>query len=188
MKSKLGKICTILGAALVLAALMLWYYNDAEANRAEKASQELLVEVNAMQAETPETAMLSATPETAQESFLGVLRIPALDLELPVYDTCDDKRMKETVCRYSGSVAANNLVIAGHNYRRHFGGLTNLKPGDKVTLQTMNGDEYSYQVAQLETLAATAVKEMTAGDYPLTLFTCDYSGQARIAVRCQLNS
>jgi len=187
MKSKLGEICTILGAALVLAALMLWYYNDAEANRAEKVSQELLMEVTAMRTETPETAMLSATPETAQESFLGVLRIPALDLELPVYATCDDERMKDTVCRYSGSVAENNLVIAGHNYKRHFGGLTNLKPGDEVTLQTMDGEKHSYQVAQLETLAETAVKEMTAGDYPLTLFTCDYSGQARIAVRCQLN-
>ena len=105
-----------------------------------------------------------------------------------MYETADEERMKETVCRYSGSVAANNLVIAGHNYRRHFGGLTNLKTGDEVTLQTMDGEEHSYQVAQLETLAETAVKEMTAGDYPLTLFTCDYSGQARIAVRCQLNS
>lgn len=39
MKSKLGKICTILGAVLVLAALMLWHYNDAEANRAENGSE-----------------------------------------------------------------------------------------------------------------------------------------------------
>ena len=97
MKSKLGKICTILGAALVLAALMLWHYNDAETNRAEKASQKLLMEVTAMRTETPETAMLSATPETAQESFLGVLRIPALDLELPVYATCDDERMRDII-------------------------------------------------------------------------------------------
>ena len=54
-----------------------------------------------------------------------------------------------------------------------------------MTLQTMDGQEYCYQVATLETLTSTATKEMTAGDYPLTLFTCDYSGQARIAVRCQ---
>ena len=46
----------------------------------------------------------------------------------------------------------------------------------------MDGQEYCYQVA---TLTSTATKEMTAGDYPLTLFTCDYSGQARITVRCQ---
>ena len=186
MKNEVGRICTALGALLVLAALMLWDYNDAEANRAEATAQELLAEVNALQADPAENTALSATPETAQEgNFLGVLTIPALDLELPVYATCDDERMKETVCRYSGSVAANNLVIAGHNYRRHFGGLSNLKTGDEVTLQTMDGEEHSYQVAQLETLAETAVKEMTAGDYPLTLFTCDYSGQARIAVRCQ---
>ena len=60
--------------------------------------------------------------------------------------------------------------------------MTNLQPGNEVTLQTMDGQEYCYQVA---TLASTATKEMTAGDYPLTLFTCDYSGQARITVRCQ---
>lgn len=49
----------------------------------------------------------------------------------------------------------------------------------------MDGQEYCYQVATLETLTSTATKEMTADDYPLTLFTCDYSGQARITVRCQ---
>lgn len=63
--------------------------------------------------------------------------------------------------------------------------MTNLQPGNEVTLQTMDGQEYCYQVATLETLISTATKEMTAGDYPLTLFTCDYSGQARITVRCQ---
>ena len=91
----------------------------------------------------------------------------------------------DTVCRYSGSTDTKDLVIAGHNYKRYFGGLTNLQPGDEVTLQTMDGQEYCYQVATLETLISTATKEMTAGDYPLTLFTCDYSGQARITVRCQ---
>ena len=46
------------------------------------------------------------------------------------------------------------MVIAGHNYKRHFGGLTNLQPGNEVTLQTMDGQEYCYQVATLETLTA----------------------------------
>ena len=81
-----------------------------------------------------------------------------------------------------------NLVIAGHNYKRHFGKLTNLRIGDEVALTTMDGTTYRYQVEQVETLDSTAIDEMTAGDYPLTLFTCDYSGQARIAVRCQQTS
>lgn len=186
MKNKVGRICTALGALLVLAALMLWDYNDAEANRAEAAAQELLAEVNALQADPAENTALSATPETAQKgNFLGVLTIPALDLELPVYATCDDALMKDTVCRYSGAVDTENLVIAGHNYRRHFGKLSDLQQGDEVMLKTMDGNTYTYQVMALETLNATAVDEMTSGEYALTLFTCDYSGNARIAVRCQ---
>ena len=32
--------------------------------------------------------------------------------------------------------------------------MTNLQPGKEVTLQTMDGQEYCYQVATLETLTA----------------------------------
>lgn len=105
-----------------------------------------------------------------------------------MYATYGDSLMKDTFCRYAGGVDTENLVIAGHNYKRHFGKLTNLRIGDEVALTTMDGTTYRYQVEQVETLDSTAIDEMTAGDYPLTLFTCDYSGQARIAVRCQQTS
>ena len=36
----------------------------------------------------------------------------------------------------------------------------------------------------MDTLAATAVEEMTDSGFDLTLFTCNYSGQARVTVRC----
>lgn len=63
--------------------------------------------------------------------------------------------------------------------------MSDLQQGDEVMLKTMDGNTYTYQVMALETLNATAVDEMTSGEYALTLFTCDYSGNARIAVRCQ---
>ena len=37
------------------------------------------------------------------------------------------------------------------------------------------------------TIAAMPVFPIAIDTCPLTLFTCDYSGHARIAVRCQLN-
>ena len=78
MKNKVGRICTALGALLVLAALMLWDYNDAEATRAEATAQELLAEVTALQADPAENTALSATHETPQdENPLGELTIPA---------------------------------------------------------------------------------------------------------------
>ena len=34
------------------------------------------------------------------------------------------------------------------------------------------------------TLPETAVEEMRAGEWDLTLFTCTYDGRARVTVRC----
>lgn len=39
-------------------------------------------------------------------------------------------------------------------------------------------------VSLVEILDETAVEEMTAGEWDLTLFTCNYDGRARITVRC----
>lgn len=75
-------------------------------------------------------------------------------------------------------------MVAGHNYRSHFGKLANLSPGDPVTFTDMEGSAFSYIVMELETLPADAVEEMTSGDWDLTLFTCTLDGQSRITVRC----
>ena len=37
---------------------------------------------------------------------------------------------------------------------------------------------------RVETLPETAVEEMRAGEWDLTLFTCTYDGRARVTVRC----
>ena len=97
----------------------------------------------------------------------------------------DYDKLQSAPCRYSGSLATGDLVIAGHNYTRHFGRLDTLQPGDEVIFTTMNGLQHHYAVALVETLAATDLADMTAGEYPLSLFTCNYSGQARVTVRCE---
>ena len=48
----------------------------------------------------------------------------------------------------------------------------------------MDGVVTNYEVVGLDVLVPTAVEEMTAGDFDLTLFTCTYGGQSRVAVYC----
>ena len=48
----------------------------------------------------------------------------------------------------------------------------------------MRGNVFRYEVASIETLHAAAVEDMVESDFDLTLFTCNPSGTARIAVRC----
>ena len=49
-----------------------------------------------------------------------------------------------------------------------------------------DGNVFTYQVAALEQLLPTQVKEMSAGGWDLTLFTCTIGGQQRVTVRCTL--
>ena len=78
----------------------------------------------------------------------------------------------------------DNLIIAGHNYRGHFGSLNQLTLGDMVQLTDAAGNVFSYAVSKIEELPGSALKEMEAGEWDLTLFTCTMSRISRITVRC----
>jgi len=116
--------------------------------------------------------------------YIGFLSIPSLGLELPVMGDWTYEQLQLSPCRYSGSVEADDLVIMAHNYAKHFANLKNVRTGDAITFTDMCGNITDYEVAALDILGAGAVEEMTSGEYALSLFTCNYSGDKRITVRC----
>ena len=118
--------------------------------------------------------------------YIGVLEIPSLGLELPVMSEWSYPRLRTAPCRYKGSVYSGDLIIAGHNYARHFSGIKRLNPGDEVRFTDADGNIFLYNVAELETLGGADVEKMRSGDWELTLFTCTYGGRSRVAVRCAL--
>lgn len=203
-----GTLFIALGLALLLSALGLTAYNVYDAHRAGKSANLAAAQLEAALPQrvkpagqqTPQNS--SAAPEVEIPdylldptrdmpavqldgvSYIGVLCIPAIELELPVIESWDDAKLKLAPCRYVGSAYQNGFVIAGHNYRRHFGALKALEEGDRITFTDMDGNVFSYTVAQVEILAPTAIDEMTGGDWPLTLFTCTLGGRSRVTVRC----
>ena len=118
------------------------------------------------------------------QNYIGYVIIPALNLELAVMADWSYPQLKTAPCRFSGTLEGDDLVVMAHNYARHFGSLQSLVEGDSVYFRDVSGDTVEYQVAKVEILKPTAVEEMTAGEYDLTLFTCTYGGQSRVAVRC----
>ena len=178
----------LLAAALLLTVYNLWSEQRAEAS-ATQALQEL--ETQLEQREAPSRPLYELYPNMEMpvlladgKSYIGVLDIPALGLSLPVISQWSYPDLKLAPCRYTGSAYSGNLILAGHNYPSHFGGLKNLRSGDTICFTDADGNQFFYQVAELEVLDGTAVEEMTAGDWQLTLFTCTYGGQSRVAVRC----
>ena len=119
-------------------------------------------------------------------AYVGYLTIPVLDLELPVISETNLRNLKQAPCRYTGSVYLNNLVIGAHNYARHFGKISDLLQGDKVYFTDMDGNRFSYQVADFEVLKPQQAEELTNSGWDLTLYTCTLSGQTRFTVRCEI--
>ena len=192
MKHK-GKGLIFTGLLLIAAALFLTGYNLFDQMRAQRSAAQAAAQLAERLPQTTQTDVPDylLTPEMEMPvetidgvDYVGVLRIPALALELPVISQWCYPLLKIAPCRYSGSAYQNNLVLCAHNYASHFGNLKNLHIGDAVTFTDMDGNLFTYQVAELETLPPQATEEMENGDWDLTLFTCTVGGQSRVTVRC----
>lgn len=191
----------ILGTALILSALSLFAYNQWEAGQADQSAQLLLPQL-LEEVPTDPTAPVQPLgtpveyldPDTLEMTeveidgyaYIGYLKIPALELELPVMSGWSYDQLKIAPCRYYGSVRGEDLVLLAHNYWKHFGRIKELTEGDSVFFTDMDGVTYEYTVAAKDILEPTAVEEMTAGEYDLTLFTCTPGGASRVTVYCDL--
>ena len=52
----------------------------------------------------------------------------------------------------------------------------------------VQGNQFFYEVADMEELPGTAVEDMEAGEWDMTLFTCTLGGRSRVTLRCRLLS
>ena len=95
-------------------------------------------------------------------------------------------RLRIAPCREFGTAAGGDLVIAGHNYRRHFGRLKELAAGDEVQFTDMDGTVYLYAVAAVETVQPEEVDKVVNSGHDLTLYTCTLGGKTRVTVWCDL--
>ena len=194
MPKKTGIVFVLAGTVLILSALSLFLYNRYEDAHAGQEAESLLSDVQTIIDER-ETSVPTTPPETLAPElpiaeiegygYVGYISIPKLELELPVMSEWDYKRLNIAPCRYAGSTKTSDLVLAGHNYRQHFGRLSSLSEGDAISFVDMDGVLWNYEVAAVETLGPDAVEQMTSGEYDLTLFTCTYDGSLRVTIRCE---
>lgn len=195
MKRRFGTILMLCGAVLVGLALSLFLYNTWDANRAAEASAEVLDTIDDDLDDTDESEYLLMMDPNREMTvvnidgydYIGYLSIPSINLRLPVMSEWSYDGLKIAPGRFSGSVYADDMVIAGHNYAKHFSPIKWLDYGTEVYFIDMENQVWTYQVIQIETLTPTQVEEMSVksedDDWDMTLFTCTTGGQARCAVR-----
>lgn len=205
-------IFMMMGAVLMLSALLLFLYNGYEAYRAGQQAERLLDDIHSAIAE--ETVLSTKPAETDMDEeikmtqgtestqvpqtlpaempeviihgygCIGYLSIPSLELELPVISEWDYSRLRVAPCRHFGSSRTDDLVIAAHNYDTHFGLLSELETGMEVTFTDMDGIENRYTLKKLDTLVPEDVKTVQNSGYDLVLYTCTPGGAARVVAFC----
>jgi len=183
-KRNRGIVFLSLGCILILVAGGWYFYNMVEDYNAGRQAEHILERFEIEQGGVDETEAASAIVVDG-DAFCGKIIIEKLEVELPVYDEWDYTRLKTAPCRYAGGVDTNDMIIAAHNYKSHFGSLNRLKIGDTVTFTDVYGKSHLFEVCELVTLDGTAVSDMHSGGWDLTLFTCTKSGEQRITVRCK---
>jgi len=199
-KRRLGTILILLGALLLAGALGLLGYNQWDNGRAQKAAAQVLDQLETTLDEQENHLQLlvpTQVDDTAREmtvtaidgwDYIGYLSIPSIGLALPVMSEWSYAGLKVAPGRYSGSTYADNMVVCAHNYAKHFSPIKWLALGSEVYFTDMDGQRWSYEVTNVETIQPTDIDKMiTASDedaWDLTLFTCTTGGRARCAVRC----
>jgi sortase A len=186
-----GTALMVVGGLLILSATSLFLYNDIRDTKVSEVAASIADEFDARvkaDSDGREAAGERSEIYIDGEIYIGVLKIPSLQLLLPVTRDWSYARLKISPCRYSGSAAADDMVIAAHNYRSQFGRIHKLPIGNALTYTDAYGNTIDYTVEKIEQLEATDIEGMTASGYDFTLFTCTYGGVARIAVRCNRTS
>lgn len=117
-------------------------------------------------------------------TYIGEIDIPSIEITLKVQNECTPNNLEVSPCRYTGSIWEDNLVIGGHNYKRHFSKIKRMSIGDKIYFTDMNDNRIEYEICLIERLHETEVNRMIYNDYDLSLFTCDTNNKYRVTLRC----
>ena len=190
MRKWIGAICVLLGVVCLLCSVGFVVYNRWESENAAKVTESLLEDVqsviNEKNAEQNDSGPKMPTVKVDRLECIGILSIPVLDLELPVLTDWSYAKLKKAPCHYYGSYYEKDFVIAAHNYKAHFGRLSELQAGDVVVFTDVSGTAHCYEVVILETLPQNATKEMITSGFDLSLYTCTLGGGNRVTVRCNV--
>lgn len=136
-KNVLGRVLTVLGAVLILAALSLVLYNYRHEHESKKTMDNVLVRLDNEIPDEPQKEEASpfdvfdaddgysddSTAEVSDEDeslsldgdeYIGIISLPALDREYPILKYWSYPNMNIAPCRYDGIRAGRDLIICGH--------------------------------------------------------------------------
>jgi sortase A len=176
-----------IGLLLSYGAVRSWSYHQQQAGleqfaaaRAQEASATTVAPATLPLLSEPDRSLWSAQRVRAYDTSsaatmpIGVLRIPAVKLAVPIYEGTSESTLNRGAGRIEGTAQLGeegNVGIAAHR-DGFFRALKDIGIGAELTLQTPRGDRH-YQVTSLLITEPTDVAVIARGQTAaLTLVTC----------------
>ena len=188
MRNKTSIIFLFLGAVLIISACALCAYYTYEDHQA-KVNAALILKVveHPLEEKVQEEEQLVIQVEDFEAEVIGILTIEKLSIHLPVLSEYTTGNLKFSVCCYERDYFAKSgrMVIAGHNYKSHFGRLSQMTNGDIVIFTDIHGNESQYYVTEIIEIDGEDAGALDEGDWTLSLFTCAFDRTKRIVIRCK---
>ena len=118
------------------------------------------------------------------EEYIGYIDIPSIEIKLPILRNYSESALNISPTVYKYDLETNQLIIGGHNYKRHFSKLKNVSVGEQLSMTNSEGDIYTYEILEILTLDGYDVDALHSLEYDLILFTCTLGGSSRLVVCC----
>ena len=123
---------------------------------------------------------------------IGLIEIPAINLEYPIIDITSKATMRTSITRYAGGEVNEygNISLAGHNNYSGtmFGRNNKLKLGDKILLTDLTGRTIEYEINKIFVTDPDDVSILDTTDYnkrEVTLITCKNGRSERLIIKAE---
>lgn len=160
-----------ISGALILA---VWAAHAAQARIRQELLERRLAELQAAAEDgaADGTSVAPVLPSSADP--IGRIEIPGRDVSSPILSGIDKAALDVAVGQVPGTAGfrdRGNVVLAGHR-DTHFRGLRDIAVGDRITIETTEG-QLAYEVVWTKVTTPQDVEVMDpTGDDVLTLVTC----------------
>ena len=125
-------------------------------------------------------------------SIIGIINIPKIDLEYPILDITTKENMRTSITRFSGGNVneIGNLALAGHNNYdgTMFGKTKKLEIGDIVELTDLKGQTIQYSIYDIFVTDPSDVSILLPKEElirEVTLITCTNGNKNRLILKAQ---
>lgn len=125
-------------------------------------------------------------------NVIGLIEIPAIDLEYPILDKTTKTTMATSISRFSGGDVNEygNISLAGHNNYSGtmFGKNKKLKLKDKILLTDLSGNTIEYEIYDIFVTNPDDVSILEAKDKAIrevTLITCKNGRSERLIIKAR---